>query len=407
MKKVGLAFRTLLALGLAWCVLVEIAEAFVGRKFGFRLDGDWFLMLAASSSSEISEFFHIYGEDLTLALSALVGLWAVIICAAFLAKGKWLVAFAAIALIYVGWNCRSLGRALTWPPVFMAYDTFCRTLQYKELLDAGTWKGDLLPGAAGRSRETATNIVFVIGESMTTDRMSLYGYAKKTTPFLDGFRDQMTVMGPVLATDSSTLPALRMLLTRATCKNPAKAIETAAVAFRRRGYRPVLISNQPRWGRRCGVGQMLFAACENTVYLVEREQSRGVSDGEIVPYLQREIAVDDDRPFVLFLHLSGSHFDPVHRVPPWFRTPEDFDAYDRSILYTDSVLSEIVRSLPPRTMMIYTSDHGETPDSTGWRDAKSPSLWKVPLVIWPKQNDMRELDCLDQVFDWLFDDIIR
>ena len=72
--------------------------------------------------------------------------------------------------------------------------------------------------------------------------------------------------------------------------------------------------------------------------------------------------------------------------------------------YTDSVLAEIVRSLPPRTMMIYTSDHGETPDSLSWRDAKSPSLWKVPFIICPKQNDMREIDCLDQVFDWLFSD---
>ena len=403
MNKLGMVVRILLALGLAWCALMEVAEAFVGSKFGFRLDGDWFLMLAASSSSEIAEFFHIYGADLTLAFAALVGLWAVIICAAFVTKGKWLEAFVAIAFAYVGWNCRSLGRAITWPPVFMAYDTFCRTLQYKELLDAGSWKGDLLPGVADRSRETATNIVFVIGESMTTDRMSLYGYTKKTTPFLDGLRDQMTVMGPVRATDPSTLPALRMLLTRATRESPTKAIETAAVAFRRRGYRPVLISNQPRWGRRCGVGQMLFAACEDTIYLADSERSRAVPDGEIVPYLQREVAVDDERPFVLFLHLSGSHFDPAHRVPPDFKTPNDIDAYDRSILYTDSVLGEIVHSLPPRTMMIYTSDHGETPDSTGWRDAKAPSLWKVPFIVWPKVDGNRSIDCLDQVFDWMMD----
>lgn len=396
-------FKFLLAFVLGWCALVEVTVAFVDRQFGFRMDGDWFLLLAVSSSEEISEFFHIYGADLTLAFAALVGLWMVIICVMFVAKGKWLVAFVAIALAYVGWNCRSFGRAITWPPVFMAYDTFCRTLQYKELLDAGTWKGDLVPGAADRSRETATNIVFVIGESMTTDRMSLYGYAKKTTPFLDGLRDQMTVMGPVRATHPNTLPALRMLLTRATRENPTKAIETAAVAFRRRGYRPVLISNQPRWGRRCGVGQMLFAACENSIYLADSERSRAIPDGEIVSYLQREIAVDDERPFVLFLHLSGSHFDPAHRVPPWFEASKEFDAYDRSILYTDSVLAEIVHALPPRTMMIYTSDHGETPDSAGWRDAKSPSLWKVPFIVWPKVDGNRSIDCLDQVFDWMMD----
>ena len=390
--------RIVLATTLAWCALVEVAEAFVARQFGFRLDGDWFLLLAASSPEEISEFFRTYATELTLVVAGLVVLIAAIAAIVFFVKGRGRWIFAAATLGYLVW---SIPQGASWPPVFFAFDTLRGITQYRELLRAGTWDGTLLPGVAERPAGTATNLVVVLGESMTTDRMSLYGYAKSTTPFLDRMRDKMSVMGPVRAVDSSTVKALRFMLTRATVDEPRRAVETAAVALRRRGYRPVLLSAQPKWTRRCGVGQMLFAACETKIYLVDNEHGQGVWDEELVPYLQREMSVDDERPFAIFLHLQGSHFDPKCRVPNWFKAPDDFDAYDRSIAYTDSVLEWICKSLPPRTVMVYISDHGETPDAPSWRDARNPSLWKVPLVIYPKDEGLPSVDSADHLFDLL------
>ena len=374
--------------------------AFVNRQFGFRLDGDWFLLLAASSPEEISEFFRTYATELTLVAAGLVALIAAIVALVFFVKGRGRWIFAAAVFGYLVW---SIPQGASWPPVFFAFDTLRGITQYRELLQAGTWDGELLSGVAERPAGSATNLVVVLGESMTTDRMSLYGYSKPTTPNLDGLRDRMSVMGPVRAVDTSTVKALRLMLTRATVENPNRAIETAAVALRRRGYRPVLISAQPKWTRRCGVGQMLFAACETRTYLVDREHAQGVWDEELVPYLQREMSVDDERPFAIFLHLQGSHFDPKYRVPPTFETPEGFDDYDRSIRYTDEILGAICKSLPPRTVMVYVSDHGETPNAPSWRDARSPSLWKVPLIVYPKNDKITPIQTLDQVFDLLLE----
>ena len=390
--------RIVLASTLAWCALVEVSEAFVARQFGFRLDGDWFLLLAASSPEEISEFFRTYATELTLIVAGLVILIAAIAALVFFAKGRGRWIFAAAVLGYLVW---SFPQGASWPPVFFAFDTLRGITQYRELLRAGTWNGELLPGVAERPVGSATNLVVVLGESMTTDRMSLYGYSKPTTPFLDRMRDKISVMGPVRAVDSSTVKALRFMLTRATVEEPSRAIETAAVALRRRGYRPALISAQPKWTRRCGVGQMLFAACETKNYLVDNEHGQGVWDEELVPCLQREMSVDDERPFAIFLHLQGSHFDPKYRVPNWFKSPDDFDAYDRSVAYTDSVLEWICKSLPPRTVMVYVSDHGETPDAPSWRDARNPSLWKVPLVVYPKNEALPPVDSADHLFDLL------
>lgn len=388
--------KILIAMGLGWCALVEVTVAFVARQFGFRLDGDWFLLLAASSPEEISEFFQTYATELTLVVAGLVVLLAAIAGLVFLAKGRGRWIFAMVVLGYLVW---SIPQGAGWPPLFFAFDTLRGITQYRELLQAGTWDGELLPGVAERPAGAATNLVVVLGESMTTDRMSLYGYSKPTTPFLDRMRDKMSVWGPVRAVDSSTVKALRFMLTRATVEEPRRAIETAAVALRRRGYRPVLISAQPKWTRRCGVGQMLFAACETKNYLVDNEHGQGVWDEELVPYLQREMSVDDERPFAIFLHLQGSHFDPKYRVPNRFKTPDDFDTYDRSVAYTDRVLEWICKSLPPRTVMVYVSDHGETPDATSWRDARNPSLWKVPLVIYPKNEALPPVDSADHLFD--------
>lgn len=372
--------------------------AFVACQFGFRLDGDWFLLLAASSPEEISEFFRTYATELTLVVAGLVVLLAAIAGLVFLAKGRGRWIFAMVVLGYLVW---SIPQGAGWPPLFFAFDTLRGITQYRELLQAGTWDGELLPGVAERPAGAATNLVVVLGESMTTDRMSLYGYSKPTTPFLDRMRDKMSVWGPVRAVDSSTVKALRFMLTRATVEEPRRAIETAAVALRRRRYRPVLISAQPKWTRRCGVGQMLFAACESRIYLADNERGHGVWDHELVDYLKREMAVEDERPFAIFLHLQGSHFDPKYRVPPDFSTPEGLDDYDRSVRYTDAILGAICKSLPPRTVMVYVSDHGETPDSPSWRDARNPSLWKVPLIIYPRNDKIEPIRTLDKMFDLL------
>ena len=391
-------FKIVLLATLAWCALVEIVVAFVNRQFGFRLDGDWFLLLAASSPEEISEFFQTYATELTLVVAGLVVLIAAIAALVFFVKGCGRWVFAAVVLGYLAW---SIPQGASWPPVFFAFDTLRGITQYRELLRAGIWDGELLSGVAERPAGSATNLVVVLGESMTTDRMSLYGYAKPTTPNLDGLRDRMSIMGPVRAVDTSTVKALRLMLTRATVERPNRAIETAAVALRRRGYRPVLISAQPKWTRRCGVGQMLFAACETKIYLADNERGHGVWDHVLVDYLKREMTVEDERPFVIFLHLQGSHFDPKYRVPPDFSTPDGFDDYDRSIRYTDAILGAICKALPPRTVMVYVSDHGETPDAPSWRDARSPSLWKVPLVIYPKNETLPPVASADHLFDFI------
>ena len=105
-------------------------------------------------------------------------------------------------------------------------------------------------------------------------------------------------------------------------------------------------------------------------------------------------------PFALFVHMMGSHFSQVDRVPAGFAADEGLDDYDRSIRYSDMVLSEIIAALPPRTVLLYISDHGESTDTGRWRDMTSEALWSVPVFVYPADAAPRIETVPDFVSAW-------
>ena len=194
MRILNRVLRGVVAIGLCWCVLVEVVEVFAGCVFNMRVDGDWFLLLAASSGKEVAEFFQLYGQQVTLGISGIVVGWAVVLGLTLFARRRVWWCWLAVVLLYVGGRLACSG--LMWPPLYMAYDTVRGCLQYAELIQAGAWHGGDSSDAVGEATGR-TNLVVVIGESMTTDRMSLYGYGKPTTPCLDALKERLTVLGPV------------------------------------------------------------------------------------------------------------------------------------------------------------------------------------------------------------------
>jgi len=356
--------RTLVALALVWCALVEVAEFVAGRLFGMELDGDWFLMLAASDAAELANFGRTYAVQLTVGITTFFCLAVVLAAAAFKLKLKALFLMLAV---YAGIGIWHSGTWRAWKPLYVAYDTVRGTAGYRALIAAGSWTPERA-AAVRQAGANATNYVFVIGESLTSDRMPLYGYAKPTMPELEKRRDELAVLGPLRAPSPYTARSLTAMLVRDG--------ETAAVAFRKAGYRTSLVSAQGHWERYCGIEQMIFAACETRRYLD--------GDGALPSVVREEIAKADGRPFVCFVHMYGSHFEPGSTLPKDFAANEGLDGYDRSVRYADKVLGELIANLPPRTVLVLTSDHGESVDCAGWRDVRSESLWRVPLVIWPK-----------------------
>ena len=368
--------RVLLALAACWCLLVETAECVAGRLFGMELDGDWFLLAVGSSSSAMGEFLSLYAWPLGAALAVVVAVATAIFLLALKAPRKYFTAFALAFLAYVGWSCRSPAAARGWKPLYVAWDTVRGARRYAEIVRAGEWTPDRAAAAAAATAPVdATNVVFVIGESMTCDRLSFFGYARHTMPRIEALGAAVAISGPYRAWSPYTVNSLAALF--------IDRGESAAVRYRRAGYRTAFVTSHNRWTRYCSVEFAVFAACERRIYLTEEFKGEHIYDDMLLPYVKELLAADDGRPFCLFVHLMGSHFPPAARTRADYLADSGLDDFDRSVRFTDETLAAIIAALPPRTTLVYMPDHGESTDRDGWRDFASPALWSVPLMVYP------------------------
>ena len=384
----GRAIRTVFAAALVWCALVEVAEFVARVQFGVEIDGDWYLLLTGSASSDRMLFLRTYMWQLVGAAVAVSAVAAAAVWLACRASRRVFVAVAACAVLASALRVWSVGAFRAWKPVYVAFDTLRSARDYSRIGMAGRWTDEL----AARVRpapEGATNYVFVIGESLTSRRIPFYGYSKGTMPRLASLGDGLAATGPVRAPSPYTVRSLAALLISDGFAAP--------VWFRLAGYRTAFVGAHERWGRYCSVEAAVFAACERKVYLSDVNNGAKIYDEQVLPY-----AVDmmNERPFALFVHLIGSHFEPGTRVPEGFAADEGLDDYDRSVRYTDKVLSRLIAALPPRTELFFISDHGESVDAANWRDVRSEALWTVPVFVYPASAAPRISSFADFVAAW-------
>lgn len=384
----GRAIRTVFAAALVWCVFVEAVELFLRVRFGMEVDGDWFLLLSDSSAADCLRFMRTYVWQVAGVLGAAA---AAAVAAAWLvlrASPRVFAVVAACALLAMAARVWSVGSFRAWKPAYVAFDTFRSAREYGRIGRAGRWTDEL----AARVRpapEGATNYVFVIGESLTSRRVPFYGYSKGTMPCLASLGGDLAVAGPVRAPSPYTVRSLAALLVSGGRSAPAW--------FRLAGYHTAFVGAHERWGRYCSVEAAVFSACERKVYLSDVNNGAKIYDEQVLPY-----AVDmmKERPFALFVHLIGSHFEPGTRVPEGFAADEGLDDYDRSVRYTDKVLSRLIAALPPRTELFFISDHGESVDAANWRDVRSEALWTVPVFVYPASAAPRISSFADFVAAW-------
>ncbi|MGN0834032.1 MAG: sulfatase-like hydrolase/transferase [Kiritimatiellia bacterium] len=366
--------KTVLAFCIAWCGLTEAVQLFARMFFRTWIAGDWFLILLASDSDEMWKFISYDPFPLTVFVLIVSVALALSVGSLFL-KGKWwFAAFGAFGLYVVaGFACSGK----IWTPAYLAYDTVRGVRDYVALVDAGRWTDRDEEGIGERTSGVGSElptVVLVIGESLTTSRMGVYGYERDTTPQMKVWATNgLEVLPPRKATASYTAKALQDLLV----KDGVSYIK----AMRRKGYHPVLVSGQNHWERYCGVEHMVFAACERKRYLRDEMGGGPCYDWSLSRLAQEELE-KARHPLLLIVHLMGSHYPFNERYPNYWTKADGMDDYDLSVRMTDSVVGDLLGMMPENGVLIFTSDHGESPNSASWRNAEDPDLWTVPMMIW-------------------------
>lgn len=248
-------------------------------------------------------------------------------------------------------------------------------------------------------------VVLVLGESMRRSNLSLYGYAKPTTPHLDARRDQLLVFNHAVAPANQTVPSITMMLSEATVDDPDKYLLRPSIlsAAREAGYHTYWLSNQGRVGQFDSKISLVARDSDTTVY-TNTEFYGSIADDKLLRPL--EVALRDPHPYKLIvLHLQGSHQSYENRYPAQAAVFQGADyqrsrltakqndvvaQYDNSIRYTDSVLDNVFAQLDrqPNSVLLFVSDHGERfyengVDTAGHGYSKpTKSEFDVPYFLW-------------------------
>jgi glucan phosphoethanolaminetransferase (alkaline phosphatase superfamily) len=209
--------------------------------------------------------------------------------------------------------------------------------------------------------------VWVIGESSRSQNWSLWGYSRKTTPYLNK-QNGIISFPKMLATAPLTSYAVpSMLSLRPINLWPTILAEKSIVSvFNEVGFETYWLSIQDvdPWG-----GAIPLIASEAT----HRKYFERSFDGALLVDFKKILSsAKPNQKIFIVLHTNGSHINYNRRYPQEFakfqtsgNSAKDdlIDSYDNTILYTDWILKQIittVEELKTRSVVVYASDHGES-----------------------------------------------
>jgi len=261
----------------------------------------------------------------------------------------------------------------------------------------------------GQPKQT---LVLVLGESVNRSNWSLYGYPRNTTPELAARRDDLLVFRNVRSSDAATVQSLLKMLTPATLNQPdAWLTEPNVLALARTaGYHITWLSNQEQGD---GPIQILAEHAHEQIF-VNNGHGRGARslDERLLPHLKRVLEGPAPRKLVV-VHMLGAHLrydlrypaafdkfsgadDAVSTTlynagrPYWIRKARN--QYDNAMLYTDHVLSAILKTAEESASaspisLLYVSDHGQEVGhyrNFSGHSSTDPSGYQIPLLFWTK-----------------------
>ena len=247
---------------------------------------------------------------------------------------------------------------------------------------------------------SSPDIVVVIGESLRADHLSINGYGRKTTPYLDS--DTGAVSFPHMFTEPHfTHLCVPRIVTRADSLNPDLGYEEQSFIslLRRAGYRSAWLSNQDDIGTYTyfvhEADTLAYANAGHTLYDFGKWL-----DTDLLPPFDSFMGPKAESPRLAVIHSIGSHWWYGSHYPDSLAvfTPEAdsrvisdlsheqiVNSYDNTVLATDDFLRRLTERLRGRNaVLIYVSDHGEALGENGryLHADDCPELHNPACVVW-------------------------
>jgi len=404
-------------------------RGFLQREYQAAPDSSLVLAAAANTTPRESiEYLSSQAPAMALAVAALIGLLALTGVAITLAtrvtgdrtvlsrgaRAALLVVLAVCALAHLSKPWRRHHPLLFWPAwtqqvADLRANWADQQVQREQLMrNAGA-------AAPTMTTDTPSTVVLVLGESVNRDNMSLYGYARATTPELIALRaeepSRLLTLRHAWSTQATTVASLSGLFSfgERDEDDPAGSTQHLLALAKRAGYKVWWVSNHDD----VAVDQH-HARLADVVEMINRQPGRssGSLDGELLDEVEQALADPASRKLVV-VHLLGAHPHYRLRMPPGEHPFDDDDGdavdtamardgraawvrefrqdYDSAIHYHDRIVAQTLRltrsHLPAggRGAWMFVSDHGQEVGHGGDHAGHSPgtaSGYRIPALLW-------------------------
>jgi len=222
------------------------------------------------------------------------------------------------------------------------------------------------------------NVLFILVDTLRVDRLSAYGYERRTTPVLDELTATGLRFARHVSQSSWTKCSMASLWTglypnrtgvlRAQHALSEEAMLPAEI-FQGAGFRTAGIWRNgwiaPNFG--FGQGFEIYHSPRGAPLpaSVRRENPSivGGSDADLIRSAAEFLRAHQNDQWFLYLHMMDLHQYSYDEPSALFGTSYS-DAYDNSIHWTDSLLGHLFadlerRNLRDKTLIVFSSDHGE------------------------------------------------
>lgn len=208
--------------------------------------------------------------------------------------------------------------------------------------------------------------IVIVGESVRTDYMSLYGYGADTTPFLNNvngvFYKNFYAMAP------TTSESLRYILTAPDERGDYKISNNIVSIANMAGYHTSWLSNQGAYGKHDNLSARIGSDSNNIIFTKRGGYNDwDVDDFKLIDLLKNIVNNNNNSGSnVIFLHMIGSHEETCKRIgdfQPRFNDlkSRDVNCYLTTILKLDifiKSISELLKEHGDSYSIVYLSDHG-------------------------------------------------
>lgn len=256
------------------------------------------------------------------------------------------------------------------------------------------------------------NILFVLGESLTPNHMSLYGYQRDTTPYLKSIaNDPNFIFTKALSSGVSSDIAVAMFFNNTYGLGGTKYIYSGENCLfnlaKEQGFHTKFYSAQSAQQLRYINSSICPKYIEDLKSLDDLdpniEDTNAADDLILVEELKKMDMGSKKNQFVV-LHMRGTHAPFNMRYPAEFGkfVPKDAPSskrvghYDNGVAYFDHFFKEllsVVKEFETPTLVLYVSDHGEGLGEEGVWGHGSLNLISAttPYMIYKHNLDNLEL----------------